>query len=647
MGRRLVEMLLTRKALLSNAPFAVLFAVETLVIKILETRQTDLVVSALLAFEAWIPDALFVILVFAVFSLIASSPRRAVSRCGLILYDLLMAFSLIITAGDYVYRSATGSSLTWTVLGYWLRNFRGATAVVVSEATPGRICWVAAQPLLVAAVLLGMRSKKAKRGFEGGRAAGRRREWALFAALAVASASAVFIYAGGGERSPVARCAAFDRLRDLIPRPSDLVELASVPDDERFDDAWEIARDPAAPRLNVVLIVFESLSWKASDVYVPGLGTTPYLEELAAKSLVVRHSYTVVPHTTKALVPLLAGFYPYPDMVIKEAVPGLLPRKSLAHVLKGQGYATAFFQTANNFEKRDRLAANLGYDVFKGLSDMPQDGFETTSYFGKEEKMMLGPSLEWVDSQKGTPFFLTYLTLSTHHRYGVPRSFPVEDYGGPDATRNAYLNAVRYTDDFIRQVMENFEKRGLIDKTLFIIVGDHGEAFGEHGKRQHDQVLWEEGLRSLMILYGPSVFPRPGMIEGERSILDVMPTVCDVLGLRLRRGHFVGRSVLEPVPDSRKLFFSGYGRKACLALKEGPIKTIYFFGQRPAEVYDNRTDPQDSRNLAGRPPYDRTFLESREKEMIRWMKIVDAHYRRWDKTAGAAGTRTGAPRSLP
>jgi lipoteichoic acid synthase len=625
-------MLLTRTAIISTAPFAVIYAVETLIVKIMETRQPDIFISALLAFEAWIPDLLFIILMFVIFSLLVSRPQKTISRASLVIFDLVMAFSLIITAGDYVYYSATGSGLTWEVVGYWITNFGGANAVISSEITPGRIGWVVVQPLMIAAVLLGLRLRMV-REYRGRQSiAIKRKATALFGILVFGVAAAFFIYASKGGGSPATKCVAFDRLRDLIPKPSNLIDLSTVPESERFDDTWEIVRNPIVPRLNVVLIIFESLSWKATDIYAPNLGTTPYLKELAGKSMVVRHSYTVVPHTTKALVALLAGYYPYLDMEPKEAIPGLLPRKSLAYVLKEQGYSTAFFQTADNFERRAQLVANLGYDVFKGLFDMPQNGFDITSYFGREEKMMLKPSLEWVDAQRRSPFFLTYLTLSTHHNYGVPKSYPLQDYGVGDVGQNAYLNAVRYTDEFIKQIMDNFTKRGLLDKTLFMIVGDHGESFGEHGRRQHDWVLWEEGLRSMMMLYGPAIFPTAGTIEGERSILDVIPTVCDVLGLRLQRGHFLGQSLLGPVPENRKLFFAGCARKSCLALKEGPIKTIYHFGQRPMEVFDNRGDPDDKKNLAGRPPYDHGFLKIRQTEMLRWSRVVDAHYLKWGKT---------------
>ena len=52
------------------------------------------------------------------------------------------------------------------------------------------------------------------------------------------------------------------------------------------------------------------------------------------------------------------------------------------------------------------------------------------------------------------------------------------------------MNAVRYVDFFVKSLIDQYESAGLTDETLFIIVGDHGEAFGEHGRFTHDDVLY-------------------------------------------------------------------------------------------------------------------------------------------------------------
>lgn len=388
---------------------------------------------------------------------------------------------------------------------------------------------------------------------------------------------------------------------------------------------------------NVVLVIFESLSWKYCDVYKPGPGATPFLAELANKSLVVEKLYTVDPHTTKALVPIIGGIYPYPEPEVMEVKPGILPRKSLAHLLQQFGYKTAFFQTANDYESRPELVANLGFETFRGLYHMPQQGFAYVNYFGCEEMMMLQPSMQWIDENKVQPFFLTYLTLSTHHEYGYPPAFPARDFGLNNENQNRYLNAVRYTDFFIKKVFEEFEKRGLEKNTIFIILGDHGEAFGEHGTTGHNYSMWEEGIRVPGIIYAPGIFQKPGKIEGFWSILDIAPTICDLLGLELTEGQFIGRSLLRPADEKRELFYTGWTRSRVIAYRQGRYKFIFKFWERNPEIYDNLVDEEDRYDLWASRPELASQAEAIRKRLERKWESVAFQYRQWEDETSNKG----------
>lgn len=426
----------------------------------------------------------------------------------------------------------------------------------------------------------------------------------------------------------------FELVRGLLPEQDNQPDIGfEIAPEDLLDRPVILEPGEQFKPFNVVLIIFESLSWKYCDLYKPGLGATPFLAKLGRESKVVERLYSVDPHTTKALVPIIAGIYPYPEPKEMEARPGILPEKALPHLLRRFGYRTAFFQTANNYEDRQELVANLGYEVFRGLYHMPQEGFAYVNYFGREEMMMLKPSLEWVDGIKNEPFFLTYLTLSTHHEYGYPPGFPVRDFGLTNIKHNRYLNAVRYTDYFIEQLFAEFRKRNLIDRTIFIIVGDHGEAFGEHGLEGHNFSLWEEGLRVPGLIYAPGLFKEAGKIDGFRSVLDIVPTVCDLLGLRITEGSFSGQSLLSPADENREFFYTGWSRSRVIACRKGRYKYIFPSWSPKVEIYDNLSDENDEYNI-----YDLRKDLAAEAEVLKsktreWFELVAIQYRQWDKAS--------------
>ena len=426
----------------------------------------------------------------------------------------------------------------------------------------------------------------------------------------------------------------FELIKSFIPQEANEgLEAIKILPEERQDRPIIVEPSESFRPLNIVLIIFESLSWKYCDVYKPGLGATPFLAELAKKSSVVERLYTVDPHTTKALISIIAGIYPYPQPEVLEAKPGILPEKALPHLLRKVGYRTAFFQTANNYEDRPSVVANLGYDTFRGLYSMPQQEFAYVNYFGCEEMMMLKPSLDWVEENRNQPFFLTYLTLSTHHEYGFPPDFPAKDFGVNNESQNRYLNAVRYTDFFIEKVFEEFKKRNLLDKTIFIILGDHGEAFGEHGLKQHNYILWEEGLRVPGIIYAPALCTESRRIEGFRSILDIAPTVCDLIGLKVIEGEFLGRGLLTPPDKERECFYTGWSKSRVLAYRKGKYKFIFPSWSQEAKVYDNLNDPDDANNLYSVSYQKIQEIEVYRKRSERFFKIIAAQYRQWEKEA--------------
>ncbi len=635
--------LLSGLGLALTVPVTLLYLIETAVLKGFQVHEATGSVGLLTLFQVLAPDLAVMVAVGTLTAVAISVGGRVLRVVATVPWILFMGILLMLGVANYGYFLSTGANLSWSSIQYWLANYEQVSNVISKESNIGlRFVLAYVQVAVVLALALVPWIPRLRRRLE---------RWVLAPRTSLVSLGAAVILTvllslvprSDGETTPFCQCVPVNIMGDFVQDvllPEEEVEIA---ESERLDASLEIRADPAAPRPNVVLFIFESLNWKSSDAYIPDLQTTPFLAEMATRGQLIENQYTVVPHTTKAVVPINCGIYPYLDTKPLETTPGILPRRCLAHILRSQGYRAAFFQPAANFEKRDQLVANMGYEVYRGLDDLPQEGFEDTNYFGKEERIMLHPSLDWVDEvRKEGPFLLTYLTLSTHHNYVTPQSFPYVEYDVEDVDQRNYLNAVRYIDQFLAEVHAEFEKRGLLENTLFIVVGDHGEAFGEHGGRQHDLIMWEEGVHSFGMLYAPGQL-EPGRITGARSHLDIVPTVVDFLGLEVKQGSFLGQSLLEPVPDDRTLFHSCWYRRRCLAMREGLTKTIYHYGMRQEEVFDNAIDPFDEHDLARQGDFDEAYIQARQDEMTRWVKVVNQQYKEWEQALRDAAVSESMP----
>ncbi len=625
--------LLSLAGIAAVLPLGALFWVESFVFKYYQVRDASEQPSLLDVFQAWAPDAGVAIVATTIFAVLISRRPILVNIVAAVVFYATMLFLLVLLAGNHGYFMATGSNLSGSSIGVWLEHMGEINTVIAGEALTWKLPLVVFQILAVVLMAVLVRIGRIRRWIAGvGFLSMRRSAISLGVALAL-GVGALSVPPLGGAMMSLSRCVplsiAADLLRDTEDDEDDGVALSP---EERLATILTFNEKEGAPRPNIVVIMYESLNWKSSDVYVEDRNTTPFLMTLKDRSMVVENHYALIPHTSKAIVPILCGIYPYMGNVRKETTADILPKRCMAHILRSVGYETAYFQPAMDFEERSQLVKNMGFETFAGLDDMPQQGFEAISYFGHEDKIMLEPSLEWVDSVKDDgPFFLAYMTLASHHNYVMPQSFPRTEYPEEDPDHQNYLNAVRYTDDFIRELFEGLEERGVLDETVFLIVGDHGEAFAEHGRRQHDLIMWEEGLRCLSMLYSPQYLPETGTIKGVRSHLDLVPTVCDLLGLELVEGEFVGDSMLKPVPVDKKLLHSCWFNRQCLALRDGPVKTIFHYGLQPMEVYDNAVDEHDERDLAGEAPYDDKFLTKKKREMLAWRKKINLQYSEWEK----------------
>ena len=363
---------------------------------------------------------------------------------------------------------------------------------------------------------------------------------------------------------------------------------------EKLYQAPQILSHETSRRPNIVLLILESTRASAVPPYNEGIQSakTPFFSKIAREGVVFDSVYTTVPHTSKALVGMFCGMYPRLTQPIVESTSYPFPLRCLPELLGELGYRSKFMQTASGeFENRPGLLKNVGFHSWLLQEDFQND-FKKLGYFGMDEFAMIDPAIDWVKSSPETPFFLTLLTVTTHHPYQTPT---MDAWPKRGEEYEAYLKAIEHLDEFSNTFFRKLQKLGNTDNTLFIIMGDHGEAFGEHYRLQHDVVPYEEGIHVPLYMFGPSWLGPARKVNGLRQHIDLLPTILDILGSQWE-GQLPGKSLLGTTGHEFVMSSCWY-TEYCLALRKDIWKFIYHFGRKTPEVFQLEGDPGETDNL--------------------------------------------------
>ncbi len=363
-----------------------------------------------------------------------------------------------------------------------------------------------------------------------------------------------------------------------LPTPS-----RSVP----FYDQVKVTMGSEQMGLNVILVVLEGVQYRYTSFSSERNNLTPFLESFAGQGAVFENARSSLSHTTKALFALMTGRFPSASQDIAEAVPVPKPYASIATILRETlKYRTAFFQSAmGDFESRPSLVSNLGFERFIAREEVC-DPNSYVGYLGCDEFAMLRPIVEWINSGRG-PFFMAYMCSVTHDPYDVPEWF------GEPAKENIdkYKQAIFYTDKFLAALDVELTRLNLADNTIVCVIGDHGEAFGEHGQLGHALIHFDEVLRIPFCIRAPFLIDPGTKVEKPVSSVDLTPTLLSLLGFRTEESIFDGINVLGDIPDGRKVFFSGWMQEGPAGFVQGNRKVIYNPTDKIVYLYDLKTDP--------------------------------------------------------
>ncbi|MCP5108087.1 MAG: sulfatase-like hydrolase/transferase, partial [bacterium] len=128
-------------------------------------------------------------------------------------------------------------------------------------------------------------------------------------------------------------------------------------------------------------------------------------------------------------------------------------------------------------------------------------------------------------------FFVWLHLYDPHEPYRAPRRFREKFKGDRSGLYDA---EIAFTDEAVGKIVEALKSRGLLENTLVVIVGDHGEAFGEHNEYGHGIFCYDEALKVPLIFYNPQLLPRQGLrVKNRVNLVDIMPTLLEMYGMEI------------------------------------------------------------------------------------------------------------------
>ncbi len=418
-----------------------------------------------------------------------------------------------------------------------------------------------------------------------------------------------------------ARAGAVDALAGEWLYPIDRLAPDEPIDPPFQGDGQLTAVQDAAPYDHLVVVALESTGIFATSLLPEGPRTTPYLAQLRDRGVWFPNAYTVMPHSSKAITSILCGVYPVPLMREREAQPSGIPARCLPELLAQQGFVTRYFGAhSETYENRAQQTRNMGFADAITREDLDPTGFEEANYLAFEDDILLDPTSEWLEATDGSRRFAFYLTTTPHHAYDTPSRYPRQEFSA-DEEQNRYLNSVYYQDRFLDKLIRRYAAAGIASRTLFVIVGDHGEGFGEHGRSKHNSVIYDEGLRVPMLLYAEGIHPERR--DAIVSQIDIPATAARFLGYRLEGRDYHGIDLFSRTPSSTVRSMCWYNDR-CLARITRSRKIISHLGFGPPEAFVLSTDPHEESNVFGTLPTDSEQLE----ELQAWKRRLLDRYER-------------------
>ena len=362
------------------------------------------------------------------------------------------------------------------------------------------------------------------------------------------------------------------------------------------------AQKPAAAKKhppNVIFVTIDTLRADHLGSYGYRAARTPNLDALAAGGIRFENAYTPVPVTLPSHSALFTGAYPTKTGMHDFSANKLSADEvTLATVLHQAGYKTGAVIGAAVLDSRFGL--NQGFDFYYDHFDFNRLLETNLDAMERPGNEVMDQALAWLDQNSRNKFFLWVHLYDPHHPYKPPAPYAEQFRANP------YDGEIAFADHQLGRLLKALKTHNLYGNTLIVVAGDHGEGLGDHGEKTHGFYIYNSTLHVPLILKLPAGDARakPRVIRDDVSLVDVMPTVLELLGLELpagvqgssRAAYFSGKTPEKPGELYAESFLPRlhFNWSELRGLQKGGYK---FIDAPKPELYDLRQDPRELNNL--------------------------------------------------
>ena len=375
---------------------------------------------------------------------------------------------------------------------------------------------------------------------------------------------------------------------------------------------------PSAAPLNLVVITLDTTRADRIGAYGRARAGTPNVDALAQDGVLFDHATTSAPITLPAHSSLFTGRYP-PQHGVRDNGGYFLNDKeqTLAETLKARGYATAGFIAAYVLDAKWGIAQ--GFDTYVDDFDLSKYKVFSMGAIQRPGNEVVDRALPWMDQHHAAPFFAWIHLYDPHAPYAAPEPFRSQ------YADDRYQGEIAFTDAQIGRVVQFLRDRNVYDRTVIVVIGDHGESLNDHGEEGHGFFVYESVVHVPFVLRAPDSAMKNRRVTDTVRSVDVMPTVLDLLGVEKPAGAVIDGVSLRPLMTGARAEMGleayaeavyplhHFGWSDLRALRQGRYKLIA--APRP-ELYDLQDDPSERTNLfaARRPLGDRMLGRLAELE---------------------------------